>query len=218
MAFQKAVVDNLGRLEEVTHREPMYLNSTLFTCTEEGEAPSGRGDATVNHLGRAVIVDVTLTSIWETSKDYQSTTNARSTAEKREEEKRKSLAKRFYYPPEAYTPLAVDCRGGWGPSMWKHFNEANQLLKESRSWTKRHGNYQVSEVRNVEWRWVKESISLAVCRANAVYMRACREGVLPNGLNRTQAETKTKENKQLRKDKQSNNPRFMFPPFLTPPP
>ena len=100
--------------------------------------------------------------------------------------------------------VAVDSCGAVGDGMTKLFKDADEFLTRKRRQRFRDTFDTRNNVPNGEMRRAKERISIAVCKANAVYMKAVRRGRLANGLNKAQClakATKRKEEKAIKAEK-----------------
>jgi len=105
------------------------------------------------------VIDVTLTS--KLTKDDKG-------LDKAEAKKRKEYIKNRQPAGDGFVAMALDCAGGWGPAMMKYFREA------SSEYGKR---YIHEDEKDKQMRYIKEGISLAICKANGIYMRRIREGI-----------------------------------------
>jgi len=86
-------------------------------------------------------------------------------AEKAEKGKLAEYKRNLIVPEKLFVPMAVNHMGAWGPRMMKYFQEANE-------------DYLcvINANKSPHFRYVKELISLAVCKANAVYLKRMRYG------------------------------------------
>lgn len=156
---ERAVGVALQKLEDVVERIPRLESQTNGGAIDRTQPSKTFGDFLTYHRGRRVLIDVTMTSNLLKMRDLKQA----------EIEKRKEYANnQCGSSEETFVVMAVDCMGGWGDEMIKYFKEANEQYKEI-----------TGVKRNTQFRYAREWISLAICKANGIYMRRIREGI-PN--------------------------------------
>lgn len=199
MMVQNDVRDGLSILEPV-HKGETFVDDLLnVTVKDANDQTKYRVDFTAMHKGVAHPIDVRLTSIYGETEAQREMINFRprvSTAERAKREKERTYQARFNFPPGSISFFCVDSGGAWDDGMLKHFQEAREYLSRRRHRTQVISVYKDRKSAKQEWRWALETVSLGICKANFEYMRVAREGLLPNGLNKTQAEAKTQANKE----------------------
>jgi hypothetical protein len=153
---EKAIGTALKRLEDFVEPFPR-LESLLGFMRLNTERPAKTfGDFLTFHKGRQVVIDVTLTSKLMDHKDL-------AYAERR---KRDEYKNNGGFIEGGFVAMAVDCMGGWGNEMMTYFQEANDVY-----------NQKSGSEQNRQMRYIREIISLAICKANGVYMRRIRDGI-----------------------------------------
>jgi len=89
-----------------------------------------------------------------------------------EQEKTNQYRQNRVLQTEYFSPFLVTSNGGWGEQMTKYLKEARDALRTA---DPRMDSYQ-----RQYFRYAKEMISLAVCKANWLYIRMMREGASRN--------------------------------------
>jgi len=117
------------------------------------------GDILAMHKGALRVIDVMFSS------------KAEKTVKALEQEKTNQYQQNRVLHTEYFSPFLVTSNGGWGEQMTKYFKEARDALRTD----PRMDSYQ-----RQYFRYAKEMISLAVCKANWLYIRRMREGISRN--------------------------------------
>jgi len=199
---QKGVQFALSHLEIVEEGEPALENSIHFTPTDEDDHTSYLADMKTTHLGREVLVDVRYTGTFMQTQAQRKMTNLQAetpTVEMLKKEKERRYAKRHTITEGAMVFFCIDSCGAWNKDMVKHFEEARAEMSKRRSRIQEISTFNIHPERKKQvWRWSLEQVSLAICRATDEFFMVAREGRLPNGLNKAQAEERTRKNKLLK--------------------
>ena len=172
---ERAVGYGLQKVHDVVERIPKLEDHIGFEPIDQNQDAKKDGDFKTSFKGRATIIDVTFTS----------KVDADSGLVEAEERKRREYGNNRCRNEERFVVMAVDCMGGWGKEMIKYFEVANEEYKR------------VSGDRtNLQMRYIREGISLAVCKANGMFMQRIRTGI---------PKDKEREREQARLQAQNNN-------------
>ncbi len=165
---ERAVGHGLQRVHDVVERIPKLENHVGFEPLNPNQDAKKDGDFKTTFKARTTIIDVTFTS--KVGEDFGLV--------EVEERKRKEYRNNRCSNEERFVVMALDCVGGWGKEMIKYFEVANEEYKR------------VSGDRtSLQMRYIREGISLAVCKANGMLMQRIRTGI-PRDKEREREQTR----------------------------
>lgn len=159
---EKAIFDGIQRLEPGATRSPHVLDHPHFTVKPGAQQHKKEADVRSHHLGVDVLIDTRLCSRVPTALSVCKEVGG--AARGAERDKLREYSKGLAFPPACFIPMGLDSVGAWGPSMKRFFDEAFTQFRSNPS----------SDGRALHW--VRVNVSLAVCKANQVYLRGVRYG------------------------------------------
>ena len=153
---ERAVGNGLQKIHDDVERIPKLEEHIGFEPIDPTQDAKKDGDFKTTFNARTTIIDVT----------FKLQVDEGSGLVYAEERKRREYRNNMCYGEERFVVMAVDCMGGWGKEMIDYFEAANKEYKQ------RSG-----EKTNLQMRFVREGVSLAVCKANGMLMQRIREGI-----------------------------------------
>jgi hypothetical protein len=186
---EKEVVNAIAKLTPIIARHP-ELNQQLEMHLRTDQRVFS--DFTIRENGRNVFVDVTFASSYTKTETARDIVNPTLEASIRQQDKVKKYGKNVRAPEGSLLNIALDSCG----AMSDDGKRLITRLAENKRKDNATVGTTVSPQRNYALRNVRESISFAVCNANAIYMSVLRTGKLPNGSNRTEAKAQVQERKR----------------------
>ena len=153
---ERAVGIALKRLEDEVQKVPQLDLQIGFEKIDPNKKAKEFGDFATYHRGRRMIIDVSMTS-----------NPSVRTVEKVETNKAKEYQENRRFDPSRFVAFALDNCGRWGSQAVQYLKEANQ---------DRIAKCEMARY-DQELRYAVEGVSLAICKANAVYLRRMRQGI-----------------------------------------
>lgn len=194
--LEKVIFEGVNKLEPGATRIPKLSDMPFFTIKDTSKTSKKYGDIRSFHKGIDTIIDVTMTS--KLLKPIVACSRLAEVPARAERRKLLEYTENLSFPKQQVIPFAVDSMGAWGPQMETYLHEANESYKQ-----------QMNLKYNREWRFIKEQISIAVVKANGVYMKRLREGINiketdkenEQKIEETALETETVENDDQESDR-----------------
>jgi hypothetical protein len=153
---ERAATLALRCFDDTAERKPCLDFLPCLQRLIPGNAAKEFGDILSTKCGRNVVVDVTFSSMTDL------------TLEQLEEKKSNEYRRNREFDANHFVPFVLTSSGAWGERMVEYMYELNDAFKQEN----RGAGLQCK----FAFRKARETISLGICKANWVYLKAMREG------------------------------------------